>query len=97
MDSSSNRGPAGFRLQNSSPALGCLVTVLGLGLALAVALVGFFVVLIMPVVLLITGIARKALGRTETSVQAMRQSESEVGAIDVESTVLPPEHDRQRH
>lgn len=87
----SARGPFGFRIQSSSPVLGCLFTMVGLILALMVAVIGFFVALIMPVLLLIVGVVRRVLGKSET-VQ-MRQSEAV--AIDVESTVLPPETDRR--
>ena len=84
---SSAKRPFRFHLQSSSPVLGCLFAALGLILALMVAVIGFFAALIMPVVMLVMRLAGRALARPD--VVQVRQSEAV--AIDVESTVLPPE------
>lgn len=52
---------------------------------LMVAVIGFFVALILPVLLLIVGVVRRVLGKSET----VQVRQSEMDAIDVESTVLP--------
>jgi predicted membrane-bound spermidine synthase len=85
--SSSTRGPFGFRLQSSSPVFGCLFTLFGLILALMVAVIGFFVALIMPVLLLIMRMVNRIMGKPAT----VQVRQSELVAIDVESTVLPRE------
>jgi len=59
--------------------------------ALMVAVIGFFLALIMPVLLLIAGVVRRVLGKPET----VQVRQSEVVAIDVESTVLPPDRNGQ--
>jgi hypothetical protein len=87
MDSSSTRGPFGFRIQSGSPVLGCLFTLFALIIGLSVALFGVLAALIMPVLLLIVGVVRRVLGKSET----VQMRHEEVVAIDVESTVLPPE------
>lgn len=51
----STRGPFGIRIQSSSPALGCLFTIVGFVFAMTVALFGLFVALVMPVMMLIVG------------------------------------------
>lgn len=60
---------------------------LGLFLALMVAVIGLFVALIMPVLMLIMRLTERALGKPP----AAQVRQSEVVAIDVESTVLPPD------
>lgn len=52
-----------------------------------VAVIGFFVALIMPVILLIMRLVNRVMGKPAT----VQVRQSEVVAIDVESTVLPPE------
>lgn len=90
MDSSSEKGPFGFRLQSSSPVVGCLFTMFALIVGLAVALIGFFAALIMPLVMLIIRLTRRAMANP--AADQVRQSDVE--AIDVESTVLTPEAER---
>ncbi len=66
---------------------------LGLLIALALALIGTVAALIMPLVLLIIRMVRRVLPKP-AAVQ-VRHPVTE--AIDVESTVLPPGSDDQAH
>ena len=59
--------------------------------ALSVALMAFLASLIMPGALLIMGLAISVLNKPA----APQVRKAEMVAIDVESTVLPPDRDRQ--